>query len=211
MYKATDFTKNAYRVKEVADILGVTTQTIRNYDKDSIIKTVRNQGNQRLIMRTDLIDFLDKKGMILKNDNTVRQDVIYARVSSHEQKTKGDLDRQVMFLIENAKEIYNPIILKEVGSGLNDKRKQLQKLLHMVCDNKVRNVFITYRDRLTRFGFHYLETVFLAHNTNIVIVKDNNEEKNVQEELVEDMMSLIASFSGKLYGMRSSKKRGTKK
>lgn len=81
----------------------------------------------------------------------------------------------------------------------------------MVCDNKVRNVFITYRDRLTRFGFHYLETVFLAHNTNIVIVKDNNEEKNVQKELVEDMMSLIASFSGKLYGMCSSKKRGTKK
>lgn len=211
MYKATDFTKNAYRVKEVADLLGTTTQTIRNYDKQGIIKTIRNNGNQRIIMRDDLISFLDNKGLILNNKEDIKRDVVYARVSSHDQKKHGDLDRQAMFLIENAKDIRNPIILKEVGSGLNDKRKQLQKLLKMVCNNEIRNVFVTYRDRLTRFGFSYLETMFLAHNTQIIIVKDKKEEKNVQEELVEDMMSLLASFSGKLYGMRSRKKRKEKK
>lgn len=211
MYKATDFTKNAYRVKEVADLLGTTTQTIRNYDKQGIIKTRRNNGNQRIIMRDDLISFLDNKGLILNNKEDIKRDVVYARVSSHDQKKHGDLDRQAMFLIENAKDIRNPIILKEVGSGLNDKRKQLQKLLKMVCNNEIRNVFVTYRDRLTRFGFSYLETMFLAHNTQIIIVKDKKEEKNVQEELVEDMMSLLASFSGKLYGMRSRKKREEKK
>lgn len=205
MYQVTDFTKNAYRVKEVADLLGTTPQTIRNYDKQGLIKTARNDGNQRIIMREDLIKFLDNKGLVVNNADDTKHDVIYARVSSHDQKRGGDLDRQVTFLVENANSLHNPVILKEVGSGLNDNRKQLQKLLKMVCNNEVRNVYVTYKDRLTRFGFNYLETMFLAHNVNIIIVKDKNEEKSVQEELAEDMMSLLASFSGKLYGMRSRK------
>ena len=187
MYQVTDFTKNAYRVKEVADLLGTTPQTIRNYDKQGLIKTARNDGNQRIIMREDLIEFLDKKGLVFNNTDDTKRDVIYARVSSHDQKRGGDLDRQVTFLVENANSLHNPVILKEVGSGLDDKRKQLQKLLKMVCNNEVRNVYVTYKDRLTRFGFNYLETMFLFHNVNIIIVKDKNEEKSLQEELAEDM------------------------
>ena len=187
MYQVTDFTKNAYRVKEVADLLGTTPQTIRNYDKQGLIKTARNDGNQRIIMREDLIEFLDKKGLVFNNTDDTKRNVIYARVSSHDQKRGGDLDRQVTFLVENANSLHNPVILKEVGSGLDDKRKQLQKLLKMVCNNEVRNVYVTYKDRLTRFGFNYLETMFLVHNVNIIIVKDKNEEKSLQEELAEDM------------------------
>ena len=110
-----------------------------------------------------------------------------------------------MNLIDKVDNLINPLVLKEVGSGLNDNRVQLQKLLKMVANNEVRNVYVTYKDRLTRFGYHYLETMFLSHNVNIIVVKDENANKSVQEELVEDMMSLIASFSGKLYGMRSKK------
>ncbi len=209
MYHSTDFTKQAYRVKEVADLLGTTPQTIRNYDKQGLIRTARNDGNQRIIMRDDLIKFLDKKGLIVNNDEDNKKDVIYARVSSHDQRRGGDLDRQALFIIENTYGIRNPVILKEVGSGLNDKRKQIQKLIQMVCNNEVRNVYVTYKDRLTRFGYHYLETVFLAHNVNIIIVKDIASEKSVAEELAEDLMSLIASFSGKLYGLRSGKNKKT--
>ena len=207
MYQVSDFTKNMYRVHEVAEILGVTTKTVRNYDKDGKIKTCRTEGNHRMIAREDLIAFLDSKGLIVNNINDGKRDIIYARVSSHDQKKGGDLDRQAMYLIDKIDNLINPLILKEVGSGLNDKRPQLQKLLKMVCNYEVRNIYITYKDRLTRFGYHYLETMFLAHNVNIIIVKDENAEKSVQEELVEDMMSLIASFSGKLYGMRSKKKK----
>lgn len=210
MYQVSDFTKNAYRVHEVAEILGVTTKTIRNYDKEGKLKTCRTDGNHRIILRDDLIVFLQDKQLIVDNTEIQKRDVIYARVSSHDQKKGGDLDRQAMFLIENVDNLVNPLILKEVGSGLNDKRPNLQKLLTMVCKNEVRNVYITYKDRLTRFGFHYLETMFLAHNVNIIVIKDKNNEKSVQEELVEDMMSLIASFSGKLYGMRSKGNRSKK-
>ena len=203
MYQISDFNKSAYRVNEVAKMLGVTTKTIRNYDKEGKLRTIRSEGNHRMILREDIIALLQKKGLIVDETLYQKRDVIYARVSSHEQKKSGDLDRQVLFLIESIPNLQNPLILKEVGSGLNDKRLQLQKLIGMVCAKEVRTIYVTYKDRLTRFGFHYLETMCLAHDTEIIAVKDKESEKSVQEELVEDMMSLIASFSGKLYGMRS--------
>ena len=207
MYKVSEFTKTGYKVGEVAEILGVSTKTIRNYDKLGKLKPCRTEGNHRLIMREEILSFLEERGLLLDDICTQKRDVIYARVSSHEQKEKGDLDRQALFLAEHIPDLQNPLILKEVGSGLNDKRKCLQTLISMVMNNEVRNVYVTYKDRLTRFGFHYLETVFLAHGVNIIVVKDISTEKSVQEELVEDMMSLISSFSGKLYGMRSRKKK----
>lgn len=110
-----------------------------------------------------------------------------------------------MFLMENYRDLQKPIILNEVCSDLNEKRKKIQELIRMVENNEVNRVFVTYRDRLTRFGFHYLESIFKAHGVEIVVVNDKDKEKSVQEGLVEDMMALIASFSGKLYGMRSPK------
>lgn len=205
MYKVSDFTKKTYRMGEVADFLGVTVRTLRNYDRDNRLKTIRSEGNHRLVLKEDLIDFLDQKGLIYNDIKDGKRDVIYARVSSHDQKSHGDLDRQALFLIEHVPDIQNPMVIKEVGSGLNDQRAGIQKLLSLVCSNEVRNIYITYKDRLTRFGFHYLETVCRAHNVEIIVVKDIKSHKTVEEELVEDMMSLIASFSGKLYGMRSKK------
>ena len=206
MLKKSDFTKQVYKTGEVAKILGVTNQTIQNYDRDGRLKVGRSGGGHRAIAREDLLHFLEEKGLLYDDTQKEISDVIYARVSSHDQKSHGDLDRQALFLVEHVHGLQNPVILKEVGSGLNDNRKQLQKLLEMVCRGEVRNVYVTYKDRLTRFGFRYLETVFSAHGTAIIVVRDEKEEKSVQEELVEDMMSLIASFSGKLYGMRSKKK-----
>ncbi len=192
MYKVSDFTKTAYRTGEAAKILGITTRTIQNYDKLGKLKVCRTEGNRRVIMREDLIKYLDDKGLIYDDTNSKRHDVIYARVSSNEQKQSGDLDRQALYLVENAKDIQNPIILKEVGSGLNDKRKQLQKLLGMISNHEVRNVYITYKNRLTRFGFNYLETMFNACGTSIIVLQDESNEKTVHDELVEDMISIIS-------------------
>lgn len=110
-------------------------------------------------------------------------------------------------MIDNNDDLQNVLVLSEVGSGLNDKRKKLQQLLTMVMNDEVNRVFITYRDRLTRFGFHYLETMFNLKGVEIVIVKQKTEVMTVEQELMNDMMSLIASFSGKLYGMRSKQNR----
>lgn len=212
MYQVSDFTKSSYRVKEVAEFLGVSTKTIRRYDEEGKLNMHRTEGNHRIILREDLLCLLEEKGLLYNDSVMQKKDVIYARVSSHDQKRSGDLDRQIVFLIEHITGLQNPVILKEVGSGLNDGRVQLQKLLHMVCQGEVRNVYVTYKDRLTRFGYRYLETIFALHGVSIIVVKDKEVEKQVYEELVEDMLSLLASFSGKLYGLRGkkSKKEGPK-
>ena len=188
-------------------ILGISYATIKNYYKNGKLKFTRTETGRRVVFREDLLEYLDNAGMLYKDMDFEKRDVLYARVSSNEQKTKGDLDRQVPFLLENVDDLYRPIVLKEVGSGLNDKRSKIQELIRLVLDGKVNRVFVTYKDRLTRFGYNYLETIFSYHGVSITVVKDEDKEKSVEEELVEDMMSLIASFSGKLYGLRSGKNR----
>ena len=103
--------------------------------------------------------------------------------SSNKQALSGDLDRQVLFLIEQVSDLQKPIILKEVGSGLNDQRPKLMKLMEDVMDGKVNNVYVTYKDRLTRFGYHYLEKVFYHYGVRIVVVKDMQRIKSNEQEL----------------------------
>ncbi|MFT4245542.1 MAG: IS607 family transposase [Micrococcaceae bacterium] len=112
--------------------------------------------------------------------------------------------------MDNVSDLQNPLVLKEVASGLKDNRKQLMKLMNMAMNGEVNRIFVTCKDRLTRFGFNYLETVFKFHGVPIVVVRDT-KDKSIEEELTEDMMSLLASFSGKLYGSRGRKSSKNKK
>lgn len=131
---------------------------------------------------------------------------IYARVSSNEQKQKGDLDRQIHFIKENLDEDVLIIgILSDVGSGLNDRRKGLHKLMKWAKENEITDVAIRYKDRLTRFGYGYLEEYFNSHGVTIHVLDKEEVTNTVQEELADDLISIITSFSGKLYGLRSKK------
>jgi len=202
MYLESEFVKDAYKTGEVAKILGVTTKTIMNHDKEGILKFQRTATDRRVLTRVDLLDYLEQRGMLVR-DKKGKRDIVYARVSSQKQRKTGDLDRQALFIVENVNGLINPLIIKEVGSGLNDKRKQLQTIIKMVMNDEVNNIYVTYRDRLTRFGFNFLKTICNEKGVNIIVVKDLTIQKSVQEELAEDLMALIASFSGKLYGLRS--------
>lgn len=212
MIKRSTLQKNIYKPKDISQFLGVTTRTLQNWEYQGKISFKRNPISDRRYMdRDDVIELLQERNLLIDDLNDSKKDVIYARVSSHDQKTHGDLDRQVQFLIENNSDLKNLVVLAEVGSGLNDHRKKLQQLLKMVMNNEVNRVFVTYRDRLTRFGFNYLKTMFNAKGVQIVVVKQQTEKMSVEAELMNDMMSLIASFSGKLYGMQSRKNKLKKK
>jgi predicted site-specific integrase-resolvase len=123
-----------------------------------------------------------------------RKVILYARVSSNKQK--DDLINQVKYLEENVKE-YDQVIT-DVGSSLN-MRKGFLKLLRMILNNEVSKVVIAYPDRLVRFGFEIIEEVCKAHNCELVVL--NKENKTPEQELIEDLISILVSFSGKLYGM----------
>ena len=204
MIRKSQLHKEHYRPKDIAGFLGVTTRTLQNWDREGKIHFRRDAvSDRRFLTRDDVITLLEEYDLLFDDTSQKKRDVIYARVSSHDQKKHGDLDRQIQFLIDQNDDLQNLLVLSEVGSGLNDKRKKLQELLQLVLEDKVHRVFITYKDRLTRFGFHYLETIFQAKGVEIVVMKQDAEKISVEKELMDDMMSLIASFSGKLYGMRS--------
>ena len=94
-------------------------------------------------------------------------------------------------------------ILKDIGSGLNENRKNYRKLLELAAKGKVSKVIVTYPDRLTRFGFKTLEFFFKQHGAEIIVL--NEKDKTPREELIEDLITIISHFAGKLYGMRSHK------
>lgn len=210
MYKVSDFQKDYYKPKDVANYLNVTVRTVQNYGKSGVLQVERTSNDRRIISKESLLNYLDSVGMLYDDSSEIQKErkiVVYARVSSHEQKVKGDLDRQALTLVENLTDTSNLEILKEVGSGLNDKRPKLLKLIRMVLNDEVREIHVTYKDRLTRFGFNYLQEICTQKDVKICVLR-TTKDKDIEKELVDDMMSLIASFSGKLYGLRSRKNKG---
>jgi len=133
---------------------------------------------------------------------------VYCRVSSHEQKAKGDLARQVAAATAHCRErgLGVPSVFTDVGSGLSAKRAGLARLCKEVEQGHVGTVVLTFKDRLTRFGFEYLRRYFASHGTRIVASRQP-PSKSIQEELVDDLIAIVTSFSGRVHGMRGRRGR----
>ncbi|MEJ2771401.1 MULTISPECIES: IS607 family transposase [unclassified Stygiolobus] len=185
------------RPKEVCQRLGISYATLREYVKKGYIKPVILETGKWRFKEEDVERLV---GIVRK-----RKVILYARVSSNTHK--DDLINQVKYLEENVKD-YDQVIT-DVGTSLNMKRKGFLKLLRMILNNEVSKVVIAYPDRLVRFGFEIIEEVCKAHNCELVVL--NKEDKTPEQELIEDLISILVSFSGKLYGMRSHKYEKVKK
>lgn len=202
MIKKSQLTKDTYKPGEFAKMLGCSTFTLYLRENEGKLKAYYTDTGRRFYKREDVIEELDKKGLLLTDE--VKTDIVYGRVSTHKQKERGDLDRQISYIL-NQVALMNPVdleILSDVGSGLNDERKNFKKLLNKIMSGKINRVFILYKDRLTRFGFGQIETICKFFGTKIVVLSENESDKTIEEELVEDIVSIIHSFSRKLYGMR---------
>lgn len=184
-----------YTVKQASEILGVHPKTIQKWDREGKIRVVRTPGGRRRIPESEIKRLLGEtteNGLIIG----------YARVSNHAQKDY--LARQIEAIKQYAKEKGWQIqILKDIGSGLNENRKNYRKLLELIAKGEVSKVVITSPDRLTCFGFKTLEFFFQQHGVEIIIL--NEKDKTPREELIEDLITIISHFAGKLYGMRSHK------
>ncbi|MCE4621535.1 MAG: IS607 family transposase [Desulfurococcales archaeon] len=184
--------------RDVCRILGVSYITLWRWIREGRINVVRSPSGRYLIPRSEIERLKGEE----KRVERIRA-VIYARVSSNKQKERGDLDGQVELLRKYANERGYIIVdvITDVGSGLKEERRGLRKLLKMIVDRRVDVVLITYRDRLTRFGFKYLQFFFEKHGVRVEEVL--REEREPLEELIEDFLSVIVSFAGKIYGKRS--------
>ncbi len=133
-------------------------------------------------------------------------------MSSHEQKQKGDLDRQKTRIMEYAvKKKYKVAhVLEDVGSGMGSNRARLKKLFDLVENHEITRVIVEHKDRLTRFNFGVYERYFHSHGVTIEYAEDV-QSKTYEQELVDDMISLMSSFSAKIYGKRSAENRKRRK
>lgn len=209
VFKREDLTKDSYTTGDVAKLFNVTPRTIQQWDREGLIGFDRTPTNRRKVSKEKLIAYLKTRNMFYEEEGKEKKDIIYARVSTQGQVKQGDLDRQVSYIISQVSDLKNLVVLKETGSGLNSKRKKLQQLIQMIMNDEVNRIFVTYKERLTRFGFEYIETICNMKDVEIVILQDK-EEKTIEQELAEDMMMLLASFNEKLYGLRSHKNKEKK-
>lgn len=178
-----------YSIREFSKILGVTAQTLRNWDMSGKLHPHHTTGNgYRYYSREQLNQILHIK------PNIDKKVIGYCRVSSNKQK--DDLERQ----IENMKLYLNAQgkpyeIISDIGSGINYKKKGLQDLIKRISQNQVEKVVVIRKDRLTQFGFELIEYVASLHHCDIEVV--DNTEKIENEELVEDLVQMITEFSCK--------------
>lgn len=206
MIYSNQLNKEIYRPKEVSDMIGMSLRNFQKHMSENKIDTYSLESGHRRITKDALIEYLKDLDLLVEIDDRI--DVVYTRVSTYSQKERGDLDRQIQY-INNEVASKNPKNLRyfsDVASGLNDNRKSLNKLLNLVMDDKVDRIFVLYKDRLTRFGYNYLKLICNKHNTDIVILSSESNDKSISEELADDIISIIHSFSGKLYGMRKKVK-----
>ncbi len=191
-------------IDQVSKILGVTKKTLRIWDNDEKLISIKTVGGHRRYREDDVNKFMGELEVMNSGVSII---ATYSRVSSHEQKQKGDLDRQSQRLSEYcAKKKYTiEHIIKDVGSGLSDTRTGFVKLVDLVIKKKITKVVIENKDRLTRFQFNLIKVFFNSYDVEIECVENTNISN--EEEFVNDIMMLMASFSGKLYGKRSVKRK----
>ena len=187
-----------FRVGAAAHELGLHPMTVRRWIKAGRIQVVQ-VGREVRVPRSEIERIVGTvDGRLL---------VLYGRVSGRGQQ--DDLNTQLERLqawASSQRKGVETLVLSDIGSGLKAGRRPLQRLLKMVCEDRVAEIAITYEDRLTRFGQEFLETLFSCFGVTLTVL-DPGLEKTPEQELTADLLALIASFSGRLYGMRSHKQK----
>ncbi len=180
MIRKSELTKDYYKPKEVGAMLGREQRTISNLVRAVMLVAIRTDTNRILIPIDSLADLISRCGLLLEDDDA-RRDAIYVSVSSHEQKNRGDLERQVSDIMDacEIEGLDRPVIIRDTGSGLNAKRKGLSRLIEMAKNHEIKRVFIINKDRLTRFGYEYREELFSMADVKLVAEKVM-EDKDLQ-------------------------------
>lgn len=189
-----------YTIKEFASLIGVTQQTLRNWDKSGKLIPIRLDSKHRR--------YTNEHYNIIKGiKNKPGLNVIYARESTKQQKNSLiEQEVKLKTFCLNSGLTFDKII-SEYGSALNYNRSGLKEIIKLATNNNIKNLIIYYKDRLVRFGFEFFEELAKLHGFNIIIVDGSETEKSKEQEFAEDLISIIHHFSMKLYGSRTYKQK----
>ncbi len=177
--------------RKASEYLGVSISTLRRWDEEGKIKSIRTPGGQRRFCIEEY-EAANQKPVIL-----------YARVSNPGQK--DDLERQIKFLRSKYPE---GELVQEIGSGLNFKRRKLLSILERIYQGDIGKLVVAYSDRLVRFGFPLIEWLCKQGECELLVL--NERQLSPEQELVEDILSILHCFSSRLYGLRKYQAQVTK-
>ena len=184
-------------IHEAAELLGVSNTTLRRWEISRKLIPERTAGNQRRYRLSQI------NPALVRDAETDRKTIAYARVSSHDQK--ADLERQKQVLgLYCATQGWTFNLISDLGSGMNYHKKGLKQLLEAILNGKVSRLVITHKDRLLRFGAELVFSICEAKQVEVVIL-NRGEDTSFEEDLAKDVLEIITVFSARLYGSRSRK------
>ncbi len=190
--------KTTYSPKEFGEMIGKSVITLQKWDRKGILHAHRSPTNRRYYTHDQ---YLQYRGLVAQEQGLT---IVYSRVSGVAQKP--DLANQIKALEAYCKQhsIKVDEWMSDIGSGLNYKRKQFNRLMEMIELGQVRHLIIAHRDRLVRFGYDYFEAFCGRHHTELVVI--NGEAMSPEQELVRDLIAIVTVFSARLHGLRSYRK-----
>lgn len=187
-----------YSVGEFAKKIGKSVRTLQKWDRDKKLVAFRTPTQRRYYTHQQ---YLEYKGIVAP---ATAKSIAYCRVSSRGQK--DDLKSQKNFVLDFCRNagIALDEVFEDFGSGLNFKRQKFVHLMEEVESGKVANLVLAHKDRLVRFGFQWFEDFCKKHGTNVIVI--NDERLSPEEEIVQDLITIVHVFSSRVYGLRKYKK-----
>lgn len=180
--------------QQTKDILGCCTKTLQEWDKKGLIEVKRTAGGRR---RYNVKKYADDNNLPeLVKEPEIRRNVIYSRVSSHDRK--DDLERQTTLLQEKYPDYE---VIHDIGSGINFKRRGLQKIIQYAVENQLNEIVITYKDRLCRIGYDMIEFIIKKYSNGKITILNPSDE-NRADEITKDLIEIITVYSSKIHGTR---------
>ena len=187
---------------QVAAALCVTVKTVQRWDREGrLVPVARSGTNRRMYTEDQIREF---QGQRQFGAAPVRL-VAYCRVSSAAQRPDLADQRRVLEEFVAARGLANVEFIEEIGGGLNFKRKKFLALMDEIGRHEVKMLILAHRDRLTRFGYEWFEHHATAHGCELLVL--NQEHLSPEQEMVQDMMTIVHCFSSRLYGLRNYRKK----
>ena len=188
-----------YKVGEFAEKVGVSISTLQRWDRTNVLKSRRTPTNQRYYTDEDLNKVLNLEA----ETKSKRKNVGYCRVSTQGQKHNLENQQEFVSIYSLSNGVILDEIYTDIGSGLNYKRQNWSKLLKQVEANEIDKIYITYKDRFVRFGYEWFEEFCDSHGTEIIVL--NQKQTSPEEELTEDLLSILHVFSERNHELRRYK------
>ena len=195
--------ERTFATGKAAEMLGVTVMTMQRWEREGrLIPATRSDSNRRVYTESQLLAF---RGMLPVEPREASRLVAYCRVSSAAQKPDLANQRRVLEKFVVARGLANVEFIEEVGDGLNFQRKKFLALMDEIGQREIKTLVIAHRDRLTRFGYEWFEHYAKSNGCEILVL--NQERLSPEQEMVQDLMTIVHCFSSRLYGLRNYKKK----